>query len=64
MIEFGDVQFETDTKGEKKSIGCGTFGTVFKGQWNEKTVAIKKVEHDKSVAREVQLNLCELYIRI
>ena len=36
-----------------KSIGSGTFGTVFKGQWDQKPVAIKKVEHDKIVVREV-----------
>ena len=40
-------------EGRRKSIGSGAFGAVYKGHWDKKAVAIKKVDNDKIVVREV-----------
>lgn len=32
-------------------IGCGSFGTVYKGTWKEKKVALKKISIPSGVDR-------------
>jgi sterile alpha motif and leucine zipper-containing kinase AZK len=50
LIKPESVEFD-----EKDKIGSGGYGIVYKGRWNGKDVAVKKLLEEKELSKEAQL---------